>query len=437
MLRSLFATYRAAFAGLGRPVWLLSIASLINRAGTMVMPFLLLFLVERRGFTTTEAGQTLALYGVVAMVASYAGGRLCDRFGAIRILKASLLLTGFAFLALGRVEGRLAIAGMVILLSLVGEVFRAANLTALTAASAPGERSRSIALLRLAINAGMAVGPSVGGLLAAYGYEWLFVVDGATSILAAGLLQIAFPGGAAAGAARAAGAEAVPVAPGAPVAGRTSLEMASRPMPSRPMASRAVPPRRSAFRDRPLLAILGLVFLLNIVAFQIASTFPLSLRDLYGFSKAWIGLALAVNTLIIILFEMVLVHSLRDRDPLKVAAVGAVLFCGGLALLPFGRGFGYLASTIVVWTLGEMLVFPLVTSAIAARAPEESVGAYMGMLSFAFAAAFVAAPLAGTWVYEQLGPRTLWLGCGAVGLVVGAGFQWVARVISRPAGAPR
>jgi predicted MFS family arabinose efflux permease len=406
MLRSIRSTYRAAFAGLGRPVWLLSVASLINRAGTMVMPFLLLFLVEKRGFTTTEAGRTLALYGLAAMVASYAGGRLCDRFGAVRILKGSLLLTGFAFLALGRVEGRLAIAGMVILLSLVGEVFRAANLTALTAASAPGERSRSIALLRLAINAGMAVGPSAGGLLAAYGYDWLFVVDGATSILAAGLLQIAFPGGSAA------------VAPG-------------------PAPAVAAPPARSAFRDRPLLAILGLVFLLNTVTFQIASTFPLSLRDLYGFSKAWIGLTLAVNTLIIIAFEMVLVHSLSHRDPLKVAGVGAVLFCGGLALLPFGHGFGYLACTVVIWTLGEMLVFPLVTSAVAARAPEESGGAYMGLLSLSFAAAFVVAPLVGTWVYEQLGPRVLWLGCGAVGLLVGAGFQAVARATARPAGAPR
>ena len=418
MLRSLLATYRAAFAGLGRSVWLLSIASLINRAGTMVMPFLLLFLIEKRGFTKVEAGRTLALYGLAAMFASYAGGRLCDRFGAVRILKASLLLTGFAFLALGRVEGRLAISGMVILLSLVGEVFRAANLTALTAASAPAERSRSIALLRLAINAGMAVGPSAGGLLAAYGYEWLFVVDGATSILAAGLLQIAFPGGSVTRVARAAEAEGVPVAPGT----------------ARPTPPREAPPRRSAFRDRPLLAILGLVFLLNTVTFQIASTFPLSLRDLYGFSKAWIGLALGVNTLIIILFEMVLVHSLRDRDPLKVAAVGAVLFCGGLALLPFGHGFAYLAATIVIWTLGEMLVFPLVTSAVAARAPEESAGTYMGLLSFAFAAAFVVAPLAGTWAYEQLGPRTLWLGCGGVGLLVGAGFLGVARAAARPAG---
>jgi predicted MFS family arabinose efflux permease len=404
MLRSLLATYRAAFAGLGRSVWLLSIASLINRAGTMVMPFLLLFLIEKRGFTKIEAGRTLALYGLAAMFASYAGGRLCDRFGAVRILKASLLLTGFAFLALGRVEGRLAICGMVILLSLVGEVFRAANLTALTAASAPGERSQSIALLRLAINAGMAVGPSAGGLLAAYGYDWLFVVDGLTSILAAGLLQIAFPGG----------STAVPAPP----------------------REASPPPRRSAFRDRPLLAILALVFLLNTVTFQIASTFPLSLRDLYGFSKAWIGLTLAVNTVIIILFEMVLVHSLRRRDPLKVAGVGAVLFCGGFALLPFGRGFAYLACTVVIWTLGEMLVFPLVTSAIAARAPEESAGTYMGLLSFAFSAAFVAAPLVGTWVYEQLGPRTLWLGCGALGLVVGAGFQAVARATSPASGAP-
>ena len=70
------------------------------------------------------------------------------------------------------------------------------------------------------------------------------------------------------------------------------------------------------------MAILGMMFLLNIVTFQVASTFPLSLRDLYHFSEAWIGVTLAVNTLIIILFEMVLIHSLARRDPLKVAGFG-------------------------------------------------------------------------------------------------------------------
>ena len=248
--------------------------------------------------------------------------------------------------------------------------------------------------MRLAVNAGMTVGPSVGGLLAALSYGWLFLVDGATSILAAGLLFFTFPG------AR---------TPGAP---------APRPAGSAPA--------RSPFRDLPVMAILGLMFLLNTVTFQTVSTFALTLRDLDGFSEARIGVTLAVNTVIIILFEMVLIHSLARRDPLKVAGLGAFLFCGGLALLPLGRGFGYVILTVAVWTVGEMLTFPLVTSAIADRAPEETRGAYMGLLNFSFASAFVVAPLVGTWVYQHFGPRALWLGCGVAGAVVWAGLYAVA-----------
>jgi MFS family permease len=403
MLRSIAATYREAFSGLSRPVWLLSITSLINRAGTMVMPFLVLFLIEKRGFTTTQAGQTLALYGLGSMVSSYSGGLLSDRFGPLRIMKVSLAGTGLCFLALGHLQGRLAISAMMVVLSLVAEVFRPANLAALSAASDPGERARSFALLRLAINAGMSVGPTVGGLLAAFDYGWLFVADGVTSILAAGLLFWAFPGEL-----------------GAPRAVHAAAKVRAG----------------SPFRDLPVMAILGMMFLLNVVTFQTVSTFPLSLRDLYSFSEARIGVTMAANTLIIILFEMVLIHSLARRDRLKVAGLGCFVFCAGLALLPFGSGFGYVIFTVVIWTTGEMLAFPLLTSAVADRAPEETRGAYMGLMNFSFASSFVVAPLVGTWVYQNLGARALWLGCGAVGALVWVGFHTVAVAIARPAVVP-
>jgi MFS family permease len=133
---------------------------------------------------------------------------------------------------------------------------------------------------------------------------------------------------------------------------------------------------------------------------------------------------------------MVLIHSLSRRDPLKVAGLGCFVFCAGLALLPFGSGFGYVIFTVAIWTVGEMLAFPLLVSAVADRAPEETRGAYMGLLNFSFAASFVVAPLVGTWVYQNLGARALWLGCGAVGALVWAGFHAVAVAISRPAAAP-
>ena len=138
MFRSIATTYREAFSGLSRSVWLLSVASLINRAGTMVMPFLVLYLVEKRGSPRPRRGRPWRSTASGAMVSSYSGGLLCDRFGPMRMMKVSLAGTGLAFIALGDLQGRLAISAMVVVLSLVGEVFRPANLAALSAASDPG-----------------------------------------------------------------------------------------------------------------------------------------------------------------------------------------------------------------------------------------------------------------------------------------------------------
>lgn len=402
MFRAIATAYREAFSGLSRPVWLLSIATLINRSGTMVLPFLALYLTSERGFTKFQAGQTLALYGLGAVVASYFGGWLCDRIDPLAVMKWSLALTGLSFLALGHLESRLAISAMVIVWSFVGEIFRPANMAALAAASDAGERAQSFALMRLAVNLGMTLGPTVGGFLALRDYSWLFVADGVTCLLATGLLLIAFPG---------------------------------RPRRAAPRTAEAVAKAASVspWRDPQALGVFGLMFFLNLVTFQIASTFPLSLRDIQGFSEARIGLALATNTILIVLFEMVLVHSLSRRDPLKVSGVGAFLFCAGLGLLPFGSGFAYVVFTIAVWTVGEMLVFPIVSSALANRAPEESRGAYMGFLNLSFASAFVVAPLVGTWIYENLGAEVLWYACGALGFLLWAGFHAMAVRTAAPA----
>ncbi|HYO15047.1 MAG TPA: MFS transporter [Thermoanaerobaculia bacterium] len=394
MLRAIAASYRDAFAGLSRTVWLLSVATLINRAGTMVMPFLVLWLTEERGFTTAGAGRTLALYGIGGMVASYLGGWLSDRFDARTVMIWSLSFTGLGFLLLGRLEGRIPILATILALSIFGEVFRPASSAALVAASGPAERTRSFALYRLAINLGMTLGPAAGGFLALYDYDWLFVVDGVTCWLAVGLLWYI---------------SRKPFA-----AGEVTPETAP------------VAPERSPWQDRPFLALLLLLFLMNVVVFQVVSTYPLSLRDLYGFAEDRIGLVLAINTLLVVLFEMVLVNAVAGYDPLKVTGVGAFLFCFGLALLPLGSTFAFAAFTVAIWSVGEMLAFPVVAGVVANRAGQGSLGRYMGLFNLSFATGYVVAPLTGTWVYQHLGARVLWFGCGVVGLLVWAGFHGLA-----------
>ena len=394
LIRAIAAAYRGAFSGLSRPVWLLAVAGLVNRSGTMVLPFLALYLTEERGFSTTGAGQALALYGLGGMAGSFLGGWLSDRLAPRTVMGGSLVLTAVGFFSLGQIRSPVAILVTMPALSLVGELFRPANAAAFALASAPEERIRAFALNRLAINVGMTLGPAVGGFLALYDYSWLFRVDALTCLAAAALLWLFFRDGA-----------------NAP----------------EPRAAAPVVAPRSPWRDGPFLALIGLMFTLALVFFQLASTYTLSLRDLFGYTEARIGLLMAVNTLIIVLFEMVLVHALVAVPPLKLLAYGSFLFCLGFGLLPFGTSFVYVIFTIVLWSLGEMLSMPAATGAVAGRATEANRGSYMGIYMLAFSSAYVAAPLAGTWVYQRLGPRVLWLGCILIGLPLWAGFMLLAR----------
>lgn len=406
MFRALAATYRDAFAGLSRPVWLISAATLVNRSGTMVLPFLTLFLTSERGFTATEAGQTLALYGMGGIAGSYLGGWLSDLWSPRRVMEVSLLLTGLGFLAFGYMEARWAILAMMVALSIVGEAFRPACSAALVAGTGPGERIRALALNRLAVNMGMTLGPAVGGFLAARDYSWLFRVDGVTCMAAALFLWIALR------------REPLVVQPAVATEG---MEMVAD---------------RSPWRDGPFLLAMVMVCLLASVTFQVISTYPLTLRDLYKFSEERIGLVLAINTLVIVLFEMVIVHALERRDPLRVVAVGSFLFCLGFGLLPFGvaGGFAYVAFTVVIWSIGEMLTLPILAGVVANRAGEKSRGRYLALLTIAFEGALVSSPLIGTWVYEAYGPRTLWFGCIWIGVLLLGGFWALSGVMGRRVG---
>jgi predicted MFS family arabinose efflux permease len=400
MLRALAAAYRDAFSGLPRPVWLISVATLVNRSGTMVLPFFALFLTSERGFSTTQAGQTLAMYGIGGVVGSYLGGWLSDLVPPRRVMEASLALTGVGFLVLGYLEARWAILFMMLVLSLVGEAFRPACSAALAAEVGPGERTRAFALQRLAINMGMSLGPAVGGFLASRDYGWLFRVDGATCLLAALFLWAAFRG------------EPPVVRPVAATAGGAG--------------------DRSPWRDAPFLMAMFLLFLLATVIFQLVSTYPLTLRDLYGFGELRIGLVLAINTVIIVLVEMVLIHRLQRKNPLRLTAVGSFLLCLGFGLLPFGvaGGFTYVAFTVAIWTMGEMVTLPVMAGVVANRAGETSRGRYMALFTVAFEGAFVTSPLIGTWVYQAYGPHVLWAGCIGVGVVLLGGFWWLSGVLT-------
>lgn len=373
MLGQVASTYREAFSGLPRRVWLLAVVTLVNRSGTMVVPFLSLYLTTQLGFSISQSGRVVALYGVGSVLGSLLGGWLADRVGAVRVVRWSLIGTGAGFIVLSQVHTLWSLAATVLVLSVVAEAFRPAMLSSIALAAPPALRTRSMSLLRLAINLGMSVGPALGGLLAVNHYFWLFVVDAGTCWMAVAALAA------------------------------TGLDDRAHPPPTHALASGPRP-----WRDLPFLGFLGVMTCVGLVFFQLMSTWPLHLRGAYHLSEDHIGGLLAVNALLVALLEMIIVKKLEHRDPLRVIAVGCLLLGLGFGGIGLGHTAIWALLTVLMWTAGEMLTLPLSNMVAVGRATTGSTGRYVAVYTMSFSVASVVAPLAGTAIYQHAGSGALW-----------------------------
>ena len=382
--------------GLPREVWLLFATNLINRAGMMVLPFLVLYCTRELHLTPGQAGLALALYGASAIFTGPISGRLSDRIGALPVMRASLLLSGGVLLLFPVARTRLAVYAMTVLWAGCAELFRPASLAAITHIASPAERRSAHAVNRLAINLGMSIGPALGGFLATVSFRAMFVVDAATTIIAGVVLS------------------------------STSWRATKAADPDE---SDTLPGRDDAgslLRDTRLLVLLTAAVLCGIVFYQHESALPLYLVQFLNQSPAFYGTLFTINTLLIVALEVPLNRATSHWPNTWALVIGCMLFAigfGALAIVSTATG---VLVTVVVWTFGEMMLFPAMAAHLGDIAPENRRGAYMGAYSMSLAVALTIGPWLGTQLLAAVGPTGVWsvmfgLGALAAALMVYGG----------------
>jgi predicted MFS family arabinose efflux permease len=430
--RAIKDEYVQAYAGLPRRAWILFAVNLINSSGSMVFFFLSLYLTRKIGLTAGRMGQALSLYGFGSLGGAYAGGWLADRIGSIRVQKISLAVCGVLLIALGQVKSLAGILPLLFGMALFAGMLYPANATSMAKICPPGLQVKGFALNRLANNLGATIGPAVGGLLAVRGYGLLFWADGLTSLAAAAAFAVLWKGARKeAGTANGAGsasATAALEADNAEDRGRGRGSGAGAAVDADP------PKGRSPWRDVPFLLMQVIFFFWSVVFLQVLTTFPIYMRNVYGLAENKIGLLYPVNTILIVLFEMILMEKIRRYPLTRMINLSFVLLGIGLGMMPLGRGFAYGALTVAVWTFGEMLSMPLVTALISERADDSNRGRYMGLNSFSFSLAFIVGPAVGTAIYDGLGPDAVWYICAATCAVITVAFSALRPALAKQRG---
>lgn len=369
--------------GLGRlpaAVKAICAAGMINRAGTMVLPYIAVWLIEARGFTPGEAGFAVTCYGAGTVAAAPAGGRLADRFGAVAVMQGGLIAAGLLILTLPFLGPRWALYLGVFLWAAIGEVFRPANLVALSTLVPAGDRKVALSLGRLAVNLGMSIGPALGGLLITFSYGLLFIVDGATSLAAAVWLWL----------------------------------MVRVETPTHRTHASAFPAGKL---DSRLFYFLFALTPLMLVFVQHQTVLLLFLVQELHQPKAVYGLLMTINTLLIVLTEVRLNLATRHWPASRALPLAALLMGLGFLPLAFHPPMWAVIAGWVCWTAGEMIALPASAAYVAELAPDGEVGRYMGTYQMVTSSLFALGPWLGSYVLGQWGPFTLWTGVFGVAVL--------------------
>jgi predicted MFS family arabinose efflux permease len=396
MISRTLSLYKNAYSGLSPSTWWLSFIMLVNRSGTMVLPFMTIYLTTSKGYSIGMAGVVMALFGLGAVTGAFLGGKLTDRIGFYPVQLITLLGGGVLFMVLGQMQTFPLICLFTYLLSLVNEAFRPANSTAIVAYSKDNTRTRSYALHRLAINLGWAVGSALGGVLAARSYELLFWVDGATNIMAALLLVYLL---------------------------RPSKQV-------KPVKKETVKdPLHSAYRDKIYLWFILLTILFATCFFQLFTNLNAYYKIELHFSEQFIGLIGAVNGIMIAVIEMVLVFKLENRRSGLFYIVRGTILVGTAYLMLNLFHIQHLMALLmmVVMTLGEILVLPFMNTFWTARSADHNRGEYAGLYTIAWSIAQTAGPFLASQLAEHAGFTVLWWALGGLSFATAAGFLWLKK----------
>lgn len=374
---------------LPNPVRVLVFGIALNRMGSFVAIFLVLFLTEK-GYSPAQAGVVLTAFGIASVAGSFAGGSIAGRFGTRQAIVGSMLLSSVATAALGLVDGYVPLLLVTFAAGAFNQVYRPAASTMMAELTPPKRLVMTSAVTRLGLNVGASVGPLLGVWLATHSYTAVFLVNAATNLGFALVARLSLPN-----------TQRVAKAADTGTDGRYA----------------------EVLRDRRFLLVIVATFLASVAEAQYQAVLPLEIRD-RGLSAALYGTVLALNGVLVIVFELPITRFTQKLPMRGTIAFGSLLIGGGLALFGFPAGIWIFFAGTVVWTLGEIVGSSSIVAYPALAAPREQLRSrYIAALTTAQIAGYAVGPAIGTALFQYSG-RAVWVMCAVLGVLSFAGM-WV------------
>lgn len=402
MLLQALTRYINNFRGFSREIWILTLITFINRAGTMVLPFLSKYLKEDLHFSYSQVGTVMVCFGAGSMLGSWLGGKLSDKIGFYKVMVFSLFTSGLLFFFIQHITTFHGLCIAMFCIMVIADMFRPAMFVSIATYAKPENRTRALTLVRLAVNLGFAAGPAMGGLIIiSFGYPALFWIDGTSCITAILIFSILVK------------------------------EKKKITAPQNFIEDNVK--ERTLFTDGPFWLFLLCSFITATVFFQLFTTLPLYHKEWYGLTEFHTGLLMSLNGLMIFFMEMPLVSYLERKNVPKVRIIlwGALCMSIGFFFLLSNVWAGILVINMLFLTFGEMFNFPFSNAFAMGRAPRGQEGQYMAFYTMTFSLAHICSAKTGMGIIDLWDYTTNWIFMACAALVSAAGIILLQKIVQK------
>lgn len=385
--------YRGSSGGnLSMPVWRGMFAVFVNSFGTMAMLFLSLYFVSELGFSVTEASELISFFSVGAIFGAYLSGRLCEKFSSKTVSIYSLILNSIALMSILLCKKFYFLLCVTSIMGAANSSFIPANRIWLMKQCKEDQRARVNSLRFMMANLGMGIAVVIGGILAKLSYQILFIFNGTAFLISAIILLLL----------------------------KTSdgklNEIRNNSSVLRVKKQKLLTPP-PFFENKGFFLIYLLLLLATLTFSQLWVNYPIYMHNKYQLDQQAFSNLFLINTLLIVLFQVVIVDLASKYSLFVSAAVGSFLIGFGMYLLILGSSYFLAIISCFIWTTGEILTFPILQTLLYNRAKNDNKATHMGLYQTVYAFANVTGPILGSMAYQYRTGDGVWLLCGAMGII--------------------
>jgi MFS family permease len=387
-LANLLSKMRLLYHEYPRQFWLVAFGILFSSAGSsMIWPFQLIYISKKLDLPISSVATLISFSSIAGLAASLVAGAIADRFGRKVIMFSAQAANGIAYILMSQANSYM---GFVLPMTLLGAAMPIYSVgsDAMMADMIPSEkRTGAYAILRMINNAGIAVGPAIGGMIVASSYTVAFYLASSAMFLFSLLLLLGV---------------------------RETLQKTAQVVNQ--ATKTLLGGYERVIQDGSYLAFVGAITIGMIAPLMMWTLLAVYMNRYFSIPEylySW----LPITNALMCVFAQYPVTLFTSRMPAKYAiTLGMLVYALGVGSVGLMSGFWGFWFSMGIMTLGELILVPTGTKYVADLAPEDLRGRYMSIYWLTWGVARSLAPVVGGYLHDSINPHAIWWGGLSIGL---------------------